>query len=197
MVMAIVTCFNQVGNLWYVAFGSPSGLGTPFSSGISTPAYVLGKGYLLAGDLTGAGKDGLLVNNGGTWWYYTWNGSSFSGVSTGVAYDTTAGGFALADTNGDGRPDLVSVIFNPGGVGKTVVYITLNNSSGGTVSFGAAIWRIQTPPRMALRKAVRWSALTCSGVVPYARSILMVTVARTSCSGSPIRMFRITLSSSG
>ncbi len=92
---------------------------------------------LLVGDLFGKGTAGLLANNGGTWSYYTWNGSAFSGVSTGVPYDTAASSFALADTNGDGLPDLVSLELNTG-TGSGVVYIRLNGSSGTTVSFGAA-----------------------------------------------------------
>ena len=127
----------QVGGTWYVAFGSASGYGAPVNSGISTVSYVPGEGRVLIGDLLGAGKDGLLADNAGTWYYYTWNGSSFSGASTGVPFDTSAIAFALADTNGDGLPDLVSLDLSTGGAaGK--VYIWLNDSSGGTASFGGA-----------------------------------------------------------
>lgn len=125
----------QIGGTWYVAFGSASGYGAPISTGITTPAYNVGKGQLLVGDLLGTGKDGLLANNGGTWYYWTWNGSSFSAVSTGLAYDSTATAFALADTNGDGLPDLVSLYLNTLGV-EAAVYIKLNASSGGKPAWG-------------------------------------------------------------
>jgi YD repeat-containing protein len=83
-----------------VAFGSASGYGTPVSTGFGCGA--------LFGDLQGTGKDGILAVNGSTWYYYTWNGSSFTGVSTGLAYDSTAQQYLLADVNGDGLPDLIS-----------------------------------------------------------------------------------------
>jgi RHS repeat-associated protein len=113
----------------YVAFGSASGYGTPVSTGIS--------GALLAVDLLGTGKLGILANNGGTWYYYTWNGSSFVGTSTGLAYDSTAQQFALADINGDGLPDLVALYYN----GSSVTITTRQNtSSGSTPSFsGSAV----------------------------------------------------------
>ena len=120
----------QVGTTWYVAWGSATGYGAPISTGISTPTYSAGHGELLAGDVLGTGQDGILANNGGTWYYYTWNESTFSGVSTGIAYDTSAYAFTLADTNGDGLPDLVSM-------NSTAVYIRLNNSAG-SPSFAAA-----------------------------------------------------------
>ncbi len=60
----------------------------------------------LYGDLLGKGKDGVLSNNGGTWYYYTWNGGAFTGVSTGLPY--VNGQNMLADINGDGLPDFIS-----------------------------------------------------------------------------------------
>jgi RHS repeat-associated protein len=112
----------------YVAFGSANGYGTPVSTGLS------GTDSLVVGDLHGSGKAGLLANNGGTWYYYTWNGSSFTGVSAGLAYDSTAVRFALADVNGDGLPDLVAFY------GTTNISVTtrLNTSSGGTTSFSSS-----------------------------------------------------------
>src|SRR6185312_806362 len=63
----------------YVAFGSASGYGTPVSTGLS------GVGGMLAGDLLGRGEAGILANNGGVWYFYSWNGSSFAGALTGLA----------------------------------------------------------------------------------------------------------------
>jgi RHS repeat-associated protein len=107
----------------YVAFGSASGFGTP----VSAPANAL------IGDLLGTGQPGLLANNAGTWYYYSWNGSSFAGQSTGLAFDSTAAQFALVDIDGDGRPDLES-FYASGGV---TVKTRLNTSSGTTPSFNA------------------------------------------------------------
>jgi hypothetical protein len=128
--------YQQAGtDTWYIAFGSANGYGAAVSTGITTAAYTPSKGTVLFGDLVGAGRDGILTNNGGTWYYYTWNGSGFSGVSTGLAYDTTATAFALVDTNGDGLPDLVELNES---TGSAVVYIRLNSTSGSNPSFGAA-----------------------------------------------------------
>ncbi len=127
----------QVAGTWYVAFGSETGYGSPINTGIVTPQYNAGAGTILVGDLLGAGSDGILANSGGTWYYWTWNGSSFTSASTGVPYDTSSTAFALADTNGDGLPDLVSVNINVSGV-SAVVYIRLNASAGGSLSFEPA-----------------------------------------------------------
>ncbi|MFL6605690.1 MAG: FG-GAP-like repeat-containing protein [Steroidobacteraceae bacterium] len=124
----------QVGTTWYVAFGSSGGYGTASSTGITTSAYLPGQ-FMLPGDLRGSGKDGLLAKNGTDWWYYTWNGSSFTGVDTHLVYDTASADFALADTNGDGLPDLASVhsTINT----SVIAYINLNTGAGTAVSFGA------------------------------------------------------------
>jgi RHS repeat-associated protein len=135
----------QLGTTWYVAFGSATGYGNPIDTGISTSSYLRGKATTLVGDLLGSGTDGLLANDGGTWYYYTWNGSSFVGVSTGVPYDAAASAFALADTNGDGLPDLVSLDLNVGGTSANV-YVRLNTSSGATVGFGGANTAWTSPP---------------------------------------------------
>ena len=125
----LVYCNGGVSGTIDVEFGSASGYGTPVATGIACGA--------LYGDLLGNGQDGLLVNNNGTWYYYTWNGSTFAGVSTGLAVDA-ASGFVLADVNGDGLPDLVS------GVQDTVpgpfsLYIRLNTTTpGGTLSFASS-----------------------------------------------------------
>jgi RHS repeat-associated protein len=115
------------GTSWYVAFGSASGYGTPVNTGLSASYFPL------FGDLLGTGQDGILAKNGSTWYYYTWNGSSFVGTSTGLAFDTTALQFALADINGDGLPDLVALY----SVGS--VTTRLNTSSSTTPSFASTV----------------------------------------------------------
>ncbi len=110
-----------------VAFASTSGYGTPVNTGISCT------GYVLYGDLLGSGKDGILADNGGTWYYYQWNGSSFVGQSTGLAYQA-ATQYVLADVTGDGLPALVESQATSTGA---TIYVRLNTSSGSTVSFSS------------------------------------------------------------
>ena len=120
---------------WYVAFGSASGYGTPINTGI------IGRPALI-GNIVEGSQDGILAVNGGVWWYYAWNGSSFVGTSTGLAYDSTASQYQLADVDGDGRADLVALyITGPNGLGKfaATVYTRLNTSSGGTPSFSSTL----------------------------------------------------------
>ena len=109
-----------------VAFGGSSGYGTPVATGLSN------SGGLLVGDIDGSGTASLLVDVSGTWSYYKWNGSSFVGTSTGISVASTPGAL-LADVDGDGRADFLYT----GSDGD--VYVRLNTSMGGTVSFASAI----------------------------------------------------------
>jgi RHS repeat-associated protein len=126
------------GSYWYVSFGSSSGFGTPVSTGI--PSSVA-QGQVLPGDLLGNGKDGILAAVGGTWYYYTWNGSAFTDASTGLAYDSTAAQYMLADVNGDGLPDLIASYFTArsGGGYNFQINERLTASNGTSVSFGSAV----------------------------------------------------------
>jgi RHS repeat-associated protein len=122
------------GTSMYVAFGSASGYGTPFNTGVPSGA--------LMGRLMGGAQDGMLTVNSGVWWYYTWNGTSFVGSSTGLAYDSTASKYQLADIDGDGRPDLVALYItgpNLRGMYTGTVYSRLNSSVGGTPSFSTTL----------------------------------------------------------
>jgi RHS repeat-associated protein len=127
--------YNPTGNgAWYVAFGSASGYGTPVNTGIT--------GYALIGNLTGGSQDGILANNNGTWWYYSWNGSSFTGSSTGTPFDSATYGYQLADIDGDGRADLIDLDITYHPLGKTssgYLYTRLNTSTGSTVSFSSTL----------------------------------------------------------
>ena len=126
----------------YVSFGSASGYGSPVAIGVCPT---------LIGNLTGGSSaDGILAVVSGTWWYYTWSSatSKFTGVSTGLAYDTTAQQFQLADVNGDGLPDLVSLnitttTIKTGESNVTVssatVYTRLNTGAGGTPTFSSTL----------------------------------------------------------
>ena len=126
--------FSNASGAVYVAFGSASGYGVPFSIGAV--------GSVLVGNLTGGNQDGIFVIGGGAWSYYTWNGSSFVATSSGVC-DSAGTQWQLADINGDGRPDLIELVvtaFNPQTRSSTATVNTrLNTSTGSTVSFSSTM----------------------------------------------------------
>ncbi len=117
----------------YVAFGSSSGYGTPLNTTIN--ASSMGP----VGDLLGNGKDGILANNGGTWFYYTWTGSAFSGITTHVAY--VGANTILVDVNGDGLPDFATWATPTGTSGGIQISTVLNTSAGGVLSFSQTVKR--------------------------------------------------------
>jgi RHS repeat-associated protein len=130
--------FNN-GTSWFVAFGSASGYGTPFNTGIA-----VGPGQALFGNVIGAHQDGILKVVGSTWYYYLWNGSSFAGSSTGLTYDSTSKNWELADINGDGLPDLVSqkdtsVTFGGHTTLTAKISFQLNTSTPTTASFSSTL----------------------------------------------------------
>jgi len=116
--------FYSSGGAWVVALAAPTGgYAAPINTGITGTT-------MLFGSVLGNGRAGILVNVSGTWWYYSYNGSAFSGVSTGVAYDASSDN-VLADTNGDGLPDLVTLRTDKW------IYIRLNTSAGASPTFSA------------------------------------------------------------
>jgi RHS repeat-associated protein len=133
------------GTNWLVAFGSASGYGAPFNTGIAAglPA--------LFGNLTGGHEDGILKVVGTTWEYYLWNGSSFVGTSMGLTYDSTSKNYVLADVNGDGLPDLVSqkdtnTVLAGRNILTAVISYRLNTSSPTVPSFSATLTTGYTSP---------------------------------------------------
>ncbi|MGH7485030.1 MAG: FG-GAP-like repeat-containing protein, partial [bacterium] len=116
------------GTTWMVAFGSATGYGTPVNTGAA--------GNGLPGDVPGTGMDGILAVSGSNWHYYTWNGTAFVHVSTGLAADAAVG---LADINGDGLPDLVYFSTVYGASGHISVSSRLNTSSAGAVHFSTTL----------------------------------------------------------
>lgn len=125
------------GGHWYVALGTNSGFGTPIDTGIVPPV-----GGILFGDVLGTGSDGILASNGGTFYYYQYNAgtNSFSGTSTGLAYNSNYAWYALADLNGDGLPELVAI---NGQNGQSVLMWT-NQSSNGTPRFSSTSYTAYT-----------------------------------------------------
>src|SRR5438552_3118274 len=127
------TIYNDNSGITHVSFGSATGYGAPVSLGVSA---------FLTGNVLGGSRDGFLAVNAGIWWFYVWNGTSLVGTSTGLPYDSTASQYQLADVDGDGRPDLISLYNNyDSGTGKTTspLYIRLNTSTGGVPSFSSTL----------------------------------------------------------
>lgn len=117
------------GSTWYVQLSTPSG----YSAAISTGATGSGAGTMF-GDVLGTGADGILANNNGTFYYYTYNSSSnsFTSVSTNLTYQNAYTQYALADIDGDGLPDVVAVS------GNSVLTIGNNSRGGSSVVFSTA-----------------------------------------------------------
>ena len=135
------------GSTYYVSFGSATGFGTGVNTGIPSTAT-----QVLPGSLLGSNQDGILAAVSGTWYYYNWNGSSFTKTSTGLAYDSTAVQYLLADVNGDGLPDLIASYFSGNATnGYTfTIDVHLNTGAGSSVSFGSAIQAYQILNSLAL-----------------------------------------------
>jgi YD repeat-containing protein len=135
------------GSTYYVSFGSATGFGTGVNTGIPSTAT-----QVLPGSLLGNNQAGILAAVSGTWYYYNWNGSSFTSTSTGLAYDSTAVQYLLADVNGDGLPDLIASYFSGNATnGYTfTIDVHLNTGAGSSVSFGSAIQAYQILNSLAL-----------------------------------------------
>lgn len=131
-------CSGSPSFTFEVAFASPSGgYDAPINTGISCTAG----SSVLYGDFLGVGEDGILAPNGSTWYYYQWNGSSFAGQSTGLAYEPAT--YVAADVDGDGRLDLIELTESPSSAPTNItIYARLNTSSASTVSFAStnAAW---------------------------------------------------------
>jgi RHS repeat-associated protein len=125
------------GTNWYVAFGNGNGYGAPVNTGLTAPSAALVAGR----SLLGSHQDGILAQNAGSWWFYSWNGSAFAGVNTGIAVDTAAS-VALIDVNGDGLPDFVFFYATSGSAHITT---RLNTSTGSSLSFAAAVSAFTDP----------------------------------------------------
>ena len=118
---------NSSGNYqWWVQLATASGYGAP----INTGAVTVGTTDFLLDDFDAAGGTEILAPVGGVWYAYKLNlqGTSFSATSTGIAVVPNAI-YASADTDADGRPDLVYIL-PTAIVGTASLGIQLNTSSG-------------------------------------------------------------------
>jgi RHS repeat-associated protein len=112
---------------WWVQFATASGFTAPVNTGITTTD----SNGLVVDDFLGDGSREILAPNGGVWYAYKWNGSSFTATSTGISVVTTAFNFTSADAFGNGLADLFWV---SGGT----LFELVNTSSSGTISFASS-----------------------------------------------------------
>ena len=121
---------------WRVQFATGSGYGAP----VNTGAVTADTGKVLVDDLLGEGRVVLFAPVGASWNMYRWNGSSFSATVSSVPVDsamlTAPYTTATADTDGDGRKDLLWVAQPPASTVK--IMRRQNTSSGGVLSFATS-----------------------------------------------------------
>jgi RHS repeat-associated protein len=91
---------------WWAMLATTTGFRLPIDTGVVTA----NADRELAGAFSGSGQQQLLMRVGGAWTVVQYNTTgAFSTSSTGV---TTTGEFAAIDYDGDGLPDLASVVGN-------------------------------------------------------------------------------------
>jgi RHS repeat-associated protein len=139
--------YNLSGTL-HVAFASGSG----FQAGQSTGLAVTSSDRYDVADVVGSGRNDIFITRSGVWHRYYWTGSGFAGVPANVNWYASAGPdhMELADYNGDGLPDLITVTTQTvPGYGSQYyagwVRVRLNTSSNGNVSFSGNEATLQTP----------------------------------------------------
>jgi YD repeat-containing protein len=118
---------------WWVQFATATGFTAPINTGATSSST----GWVtpLIDDFLGNGANEIMAPNGGTWYVYAWNGTSFTATSTGVAVDSSAWTYAVADINGDGKADLAELNLVSG---YFYLVTRLNTSSGSSVSFSSS-----------------------------------------------------------
>lgn len=116
---------------WYAKIATLTGYGAEIDTGIVTSSSQ----RIISNTYSGTGQTQLLAQQSGTWYLYTYNGSGFTAVSTGVAFN---GEVLAADYDGDGLPDLVSV------VGLSILVRRNTSVSGGAVTFASAATTVWT-----------------------------------------------------
>jgi RHS repeat-associated protein len=114
---------------WWVQFASASGYGEP----VNTGAVTSGTTDFLVDNFGGSQAAQILAPVSGIWYSYTWNGTSFTAASTGIAVVSGAS-YSSADVDGDGLPDLVSVTASTT-AGAVNVGVQRNTGKGVGISF--------------------------------------------------------------
>lgn len=131
------------GTDWYVAMASGSGYGTPINTGITDQ-------YALLGRVLANGTDGILARVSGAWWLYSWNGSSFTGQTTGAPVGCLSPNVCvLADVDGDGRDDLIELLSDGW------LHTRLNTSTASAPSFSSTstpAWQVSKGPSRVITK---------------------------------------------
>jgi RHS repeat-associated protein len=116
---------------WWATLATTSGFAAAIDTGVTTA----NTDKTLIGAFSGKGQMQLLMVQSGTWNLVAYNGSSFTSTSTGVAF---GGEFTAVDYDGDGLPDLVSVV-------STDVRVRRNTTApAGAVSFASTAQTVTT-----------------------------------------------------
>jgi len=89
---------------WWAVLASAAGFSSPIDTGITTA----NTSKVLTGQFSGRGRTQLLVAQAGYWSVATFNGATFSLAGTGVPVN---GEYSVVDWDGDGLPDLVSLVY--------------------------------------------------------------------------------------
>ena len=136
-----IAYFNCTGNCSSVApagtyrivWGTSSGYANlSTDTGITATSGLDTSVGCVTGDADGSGEDGLLCQETTGWWYYKWNGSSFSRIPTNCGAGSTNEivSAVLADVNGDGLPDFVYM-------DNYYIYVQLNTTGTGALNFAS------------------------------------------------------------
>ena len=135
---------------WYARIASvgANGVGGGYGSEIDTGAQTGSGQIIIPGAFDGTGHTEFLAPSGSTWYVYKYNGSGFSGNSTGV---TVNGEIVAVDYDGDGLADLVSL------VSSTNVMVRRNTTAaGGAVQFAATATSVATVTAGAEWAGANW-----------------------------------------
>ncbi|HEX7373520.1 MAG TPA: FG-GAP-like repeat-containing protein, partial [Steroidobacteraceae bacterium] len=127
---------------WWVLFANTTGFGTALDTGITTA----NSNKVIAGQFSGRGANQLLMVQNGYWHVVTQNGLGFISMSTGVPVN---GEFGAVDWDGDGLPDLASIVGTelrvrrnttvpPGAVTFDATPFVATTSIGGYIAYNAS-----------------------------------------------------------
>lgn len=115
---------------WHVSLANTGGFGAGINTTIPSTSF-----KVLAERFVASASDGILANNGGTWWYYRLAGDTFVGSSMGIPY-STAGSSLAADVDGNGLSDFIFAE-NVSGTARFTVYSNASAASASVPSFAS------------------------------------------------------------